>query len=110
MKKSFFREAILLVIGLMIFQLSARAEMIKGEVRSISNDAQSFALKRPGLIGRELTISLRPGTAFEGISSLKELAVGDEVEVDAAKKDKAGDWEANSIRISKVKIYRGGSQ
>ena len=105
MKANIFRTVVLIVVGLAIFPISANAEILKGEVRSISNNAQSFVLKRPGLFGKS-TISLQPGTAFDGISSLKELAVGDEVEVDAAKKGKA--WEANLIRISKVKIYRGG--
>ncbi len=84
------------------------AEVINGEVIAVKDDGSSFSFKRSNppqpFVTDEFDIVVLPDTQFEKISSLKELAVGDEVVVDAAKR-KSGTWEADSVRILKVRLY-----
>ena len=108
-KKVFGLGISILMISLVAYLYSASTETIQGEVTAIKPDASSFSLKRlnPSVpfLNREISISLKESTRFEGLSSVKELAVGDEVIVDVNKNQGAGTWEANSIKISKLKIH-----
>lgn len=99
----------ILLAVLMFFQNQAQAKMLRGEVVAVKDNGSSFSFKRfnastPAVIER-FDIIVLPNTKFEKISSLKELAPGDEVVVDAAKKKETGIWEASSIRIIKVQLY-----
>ena len=95
--------------ALAVFQNPAQAKMIRGEVVAVKEDGSSFSFKRSNpsnpSVAEQFDIAVLPNTKFEKISSLKELAAGDEVVVDAAKKRESGIWEANSVRILKVKLY-----
>ena len=107
-RRSFLGISILMTV-LVIFQSPTEAKMIRGEVVAVKDDGSSFSFKRSSSsnpsVAEKFDISVRPNTKFEKISSLKELAAGDEVVVDAAKKRENGIWEANSIRILKVQLY-----
>ncbi len=104
-----FMAAGILMAGLVVFQNPAEAKMLRGEVVAVKQDGSSFSFKRfkpsQPAATEEFEIMMLPNTKFEKISSLKELAAGDEVVVDAAKKKETGIWEANSIRILKVQLY-----
>lgn len=102
-----------LVVALVVlasFPYPAQAKMIRGEVVSIRDDGSSFTIKgndhsKPSF-EESFDIRMAETTKFEKISSLKELAAGDEVAVDAAQNNEDGFWEARSVRIVKVKLYQ----
>ncbi len=108
LKKNFMGIGILM-IALVIFQNPAQAKMIRGEVVAIKEDGSSFSLKRPNpskpAITEQFMVSVLPNTKFEKLSSLKELALGDEVAVDAEKKKQSKIWEATSVRVLKVALH-----
>jgi hypothetical protein len=100
----------MLFVLLIIFQSPLQAKLLRGEVTSVKDDGSSFSFKRTKplnpLVSEQFTVSVTPKTKFEKISSLKELAAGDEVVVDAAKKSESKIWEASSVRILKVQLYQ----
>ena len=110
LKKDLMGIAIL-ITALAVFQNPVQAKMIHGEVVAVKDDGSSFSFKRSDpsnpSVAEQLDITVLPNTKFEKISSLKELAPGDEVVVDAAKKRESGIWEASFIKISKVQLYEG---
>ena len=108
LKRSLFGMGILITV-LVFSQDPAHAKVIRGEVVSVSGDSSSLTVKRSNptkpSITEQFDIVMMPSTKFEKISSLKELAPGDEVVVDATKKKESGSWEAHSVRIFKVQLY-----
>jgi hypothetical protein len=105
---------ILFIIGMIMLCLTisqnpVQAKMIRGEVTAVNDNGQSFSFKRtkpsnPAVIER-FDIDVLPATKFERINSLKELAAGDEVVVDASKRKEDGIWEARGVRILKVQLH-----
>ncbi|MBN1688541.1 MAG: hypothetical protein JW893_05535 [Candidatus Omnitrophica bacterium] len=99
----------ILMTALAVFQNPVQAEMIRGEVVAVKDDGSSFGFKRavPSelSIPEQFDIAVLANTKFEKISSLKELRAGDEVVVDVAQR-KNGTWEADSVRIFKVRLYK----
>ena len=100
---------VILIAAFASFENLAEAKMMRGEVVAIKDDGSSFSFKRTKPSDPSVTehfdIKVLSNTKFEKISSLKELAAGDVVVVDAAKKKDSGIWEANSVRILKVELH-----
>lgn len=100
----------ILLTLLAVFQGQAQAEMIRGEVIDVAEDGSYFRFKNsyPSSLStaEPFDIAVLPTTKFEKISSLTELRAGDEVAVDAAIMKESGVWEANAVRIMKVRLFQ----
>lgn len=109
LKSGLFGLGIMMAV-LSLFQDPVYAKMIRGEVVAVKDDGSSFSVKRfdpshPST-REQYDILMRADTKFEKISGLKELALGDEVAVDIVPKKAGKLWEANSVRIFKVRLYQ----
>ena len=78
------------------------ADVIQGEVVSVKSDGSAFRLKHAN---QEVDVAVKPETQFQGLDSVKDLTVSDEVVVDGMKLKGTKIWEADVIKISKVKIH-----
>ena len=112
-KGSFVRDLVIagiLMTLMAVFQGQAHAKMIRGEVVAVKEDDSSFSFKysapSDAAAAEPFDIVVLTNTKFEKISSLAELRAGDEVAVDAAKIRESGIWEANSVRIVKVRLFQ----
>lgn len=89
---------------LVLFQTTAFAEMIYGEVASLNPRASSLTVRGidsdTGEIG-EIKISVPYDTEFKGVRSLTELDTGDKVLIDATMNEILGGLEANVIDAAK---------
>ncbi len=108
LKRGFLGMGILMTT-LWVFQNPAQAKMMRGEVVAVKDDGSSISFKRSNpsnpSVAEQFDIAVPPNTKFGRILSLKELAAGDEVMVDAKKKRENGIWEASFVRILNAKIY-----
>ena len=103
---------LLLVTGVMVAAAPARAEVVQGEITSLDLQKKSFDLARsdPQTNAAEpeaARIFIKPDTRFEGLGSLEDLRLGDEVWVDVVP-DNDGVLRAEIVRIDKVNIREGG--
>lgn len=109
LKRSFWGFCIL-IASFAIFESPAQAEVFRGEVVAVKDNGSSLSFKRsdpsnPSL-KEQFDIVMRPDTKFKNVSSLKELAPGDSVVVDAVQKPESKIWEARSVRIYKLRLYQ----
>ena len=78
----------------------AFAENIQGTVTSVNPDNKSLTImpkEQKADLPSEINLQVKNDKSFKGgIQSLEELAVGDEVKVDADRKD-SGPWEVKSL-------------
>lgn len=86
-----------------VFEPNGNTETLRGEIKDISPEGRSFNLVRLDTRD-ELRIWLSIETKFQGLSSLYELAVGDEVTVEAQRNPDKGQWESHSLTVNKVVI------
>jgi hypothetical protein len=113
-KKNLMRSLVAggMILAAVVFsQNPAQAKMMRGEVAAVKDDGSSFTFRyadpsKPSVIKR-FEIVMLPNTRYENMSSLKELATGDDVAVDAEQKNKSGIWEARAVRILKLQIHEG---
>jgi hypothetical protein len=99
MKKIFSLFAV--VFGVFALATVAHAESITGTIVAVNSDDKSVTIApsdRSAGLPQELNLSVQDEKAYKdkGIQSLDELAVGDEIRVEAERQD-TGDWEVQSL-------------
>lgn len=95
---------ILFFSGLLaLLTIPGYAETLKGQIKGLSPQGEYFHLIRQDNQD-EVQIWLSVETQFQGLSSLHELAVGDEVTVEAQKNSTNDQWESDSLTVDKVVI------
>ena len=85
LKRSFL-GAVIFLTAWAFSQNPVQAKMMRGEVVVVKDDGSAFSLKRfnpskSSDVIEQFDVAVLPNTKFEKISSLKELAPGDEVVV-----------------------------
>lgn len=86
--------------GMMLMSGAAFAEMISGKITSIDPTEKSFKLQRLDSASgktQELEIKVEDQTRYDGIQSLVDLQVGDEIQVEADQNILTRAWKARSI-------------
>lgn len=99
MKRLIMGMAVLLT-GWLIFQATASAETLQGQIISVDSTAHSLTLSRldPATGSEEeVTISVPDKAKLKGIGSLSELKPGDQVKVDAS--GSGENMEAKSLEV-----------
>jgi len=91
----------ILVVSLLLFSGPAFAEMLQGHVTAVNPENQTFMIQRITDTGQyeNIEVSVPEEASFlGGIASLDEVAVGDEIKVEANQSAMGlGGWKASSI-------------
>lgn len=99
-----------LIAALILFPSFGKAETLQGEVLALDEDGRSFLFKSTDDSGpgadEPIDIEVLRETEFLKISSLNDLAAGDEVRVEAKRNSENGMWEAGSVEILKVQLFQ----
>src|SRR3954465_1448671 len=97
------RNLLILATGLFVALAgSAYAENIQGTITSVNPDNKSLTITpkdQAAGLPSEINLQVKDDKSFKGIQSLDELAVGDDVKVEADRKDN-GNWEVKSLERS----------
>ena len=97
-----------LILMLAVYSVSAYAETVQGEVKDIYDSNKVKVLKKDpatGKIGTEqLQIQVYKETKLMNFATLTELRNGDEVKAEAVQNKTTGNWDAQTLSVSKVKI------
>jgi len=105
----FFFGAGILAVFLAAGPQAAFASIIHGEVVEVKDDGNSFVFKRFNPSNPELSeqfdIAVQADTKMENVSSLNELAIGDEIVAEAEKRKESRIWDASALKVLKVKLY-----
>jgi|GEM_PF-1805485 len=101
-----------LVMLAALFPAPLCADVIKGEIIAVGEDARSFDLKADEESGQkeDLKVWLLTETRFKGLSALSELKKGDEVAVQAQHNTSNNRWEADEVELTKVSIGDPGAE
>ncbi len=94
--------ALLLAVAC-VFQGAAFAETVSGKVVSADSAANSLKIaKADSAAGAEeqVTVWVKPDTAFSGAASLADLKEGEEVSIEAAQDAATGNWQASSVKVA----------
>lgn len=92
------QRAVVMVLTVVWLAVPALAETWKGRITSINGQEKSFQMTASHPETREilvLPVKAQDGTEMTGVSAFDELAVGDQVEVEATEQE--GTWVASSI-------------
>ena len=98
------KAGILLIAGAVLFETPVWAEAMAGHVINVNIKNQAVTIQKTealeaGEPGQSITIQMKDETRMEGFAALDELAVGDEVRLEANRKYfyLLGPWQAEDI-------------
>ncbi len=100
------RLLFMMAVIMVLTNVSAFAEIMRGEVTAIDQQDRSITINQldqsgVGVTRENLELNLRENTQYTGISSLKDLKVGDEVLIEANKRI-FGPWEIKHLQSTKA--------
>ncbi|MBI4431817.1 MAG: hypothetical protein HY587_08930 [Candidatus Omnitrophica bacterium] len=91
--------AILVLATVLLFQGTADARIVAGQVVSTDSTANTVTISTPSAAGtmEDAIISVEPETKFLGAASIAELQEGDVVSATVTEQTVEGAWKATSI-------------
>ena len=95
--------AMLLLVGLVVFQSTGFAKLVSGKLEAVDAAANSISItsKDPATGAEEkVEIKVKPETVFTGATNLAELKAGEEVWVEANQNAETQAWEATSVKTA----------
>jgi hypothetical protein len=101
MKEDFMKTQCILLSALLMMAPVASAEILRGDVQNVLDSGNELKLRafNPQTHEREeVLVEVHPLTQVEGVVSVSQLQIGDEVLIDAARDSKTGHWSADSIQ------------
>ena len=96
-----FKMISLLFAGLVVLQGPVFAEVIQGKVASMNPQENTLTVRQSDERGiRDISVEVTEDASFQGVSSLEQLSVGDEVVV-------SGDARGNTIEARSIDASGG---
>lgn len=99
------RSIYILLAGIVLSQVSAQAEIIRGTITSMDPVSNIMHVRREGPsknVYDDISVNVKADTVAKNVASLQELQVGHDVTIDAQANKVSGSFEAKSIELVKV--------